>query len=242
MYVIFGNYGNQTIAVMQWAWEQGLDNVYTVSVDTGWGHPWWQHRVEAAQEFADQCGFQVVRLQANPNFSQLVQQRQRFPSVKFQWCAGFLKGLPLLDWLEESDETEQATLILGKRRADSRANQALPEWIEAHEYYQRDVWHPLVAMDEDNWQQLITKAGFAVLAHRSLECDPCINSDAADFKRLQAHETVIQRVEQLEHSVETPMFERPIRTMVKQPHQEARALNALEKLHISCGSSYNCGE
>ena len=127
MNIIFGNYGNQTLAAIQWVFEAKLSDVSVVSVSTGWAAAEWLPHVAAAEAFADRCGFKVVRLASKPDFSELIADRQGFPSTQFQWCAGFLKGLVLLDWLDEQDRRGQATLIFGKRRRDSRANFDLPE-------------------------------------------------------------------------------------------------------------------
>src|ERR1700722_2467845 len=148
MNILFGNYGNQTIAVMQWAYENNLKDVYIISVDTGFAAESWIDRVKAAENFGKKCGFTVVRLQSNPNFQNLIQERQDFPSTKFQWCAGFLKGLTLLNWLDQHDPSCQSIIILGKRKADSRANFDLPEIIlESEHYNNRKLWHPLYNCD-----------------------------------------------------------------------------------------------
>lgn len=247
MNLIFGNYGNQTIAAVQWALEAQLTDVYVISVDTGWAASEWQVQVNAAEAFAKQCGFQVVRLHSKPKFDALMQDRREFPSTKFQWCAGFLKGLALLDWLDEYDKKGLATIILGKRRADSRANFDLAEYIEESEHYgDRKVWYPLYKTDDVEFERLITASGLELLSHRSLECDPCVNSYGADLARVS--EDTMSRTHKLEQSVGKTMFEIPIETMVKQARANLKAEPAksrkysAEMFDMGCGSPFACGE
>lgn len=243
MYIIFGNYGNQTIAVCQWIYEQKLENVHVVNVDTGWAAEEWQVRVNQGQAFAKKLGFNIITLKSKPDFQGLMQDRQEFPNQKFQWCAGFLKGLPFIDWLDEVDPQCEATIILGKRRADSRANYNLPEYIEESEHYNdRRVWHPLFQHTNNEFNALVRKTGFTLLSHRSLECDPCVNSTAADFARIS--NATLVKTQRLEQQINKTMFEFPIEEMVKAVKNKDKIIESQAKdmFNMGCGSPYACGE
>ena len=48
-HVIFASYGNDSIALIQWAHERGLTDVAVAYSDTGRAAPWWPDRVEQAE-------------------------------------------------------------------------------------------------------------------------------------------------------------------------------------------------
>jgi len=245
MYVISGNFGNQTIAVMQWTFEQGLQNVTVVSIDTGWADEHWQQRVDQAELFAKRCGFETARLKSKLTFAELMRDRKHFPSTKFQWCAGFLKGLTLLDWLEEVDPSCEAVIIMGKRRGGSRADLNLAEYIEESPHHgDRKVWHPLFDLTDQSFVQLIQNAGFELLNHRSMECDPCVNNISSDFANIS--DKALKKTKRLEKELGKTMFVMPIAEMVKQAKQARDKIKmdikGGEQFDMGCGSPYGCGE
>jgi 3'-phosphoadenosine 5'-phosphosulfate sulfotransferase (PAPS reductase)/FAD synthetase len=239
MYIIVGNFGNQSIALIQWAIEQKLKSIYVVSVETGWGSKKWQKRVGEAENYAKNHGFTVKRLQAQPTFSDLVHERRIFPSQKFQWCVTFLKGLPLNEWLDKIDPSCQTTILLGKRRLDSRANVDLPEFLEASEHFgQRKVWYPLVNCSDRKFINLIRRSGFSLLTHRSLECEPCIHSRGNDLSRLDPSN--ITKTKNLENELNVTMFNQDIETMVADA--KLNRVSIKEMFTMGCGSPFGCGE
>ena len=239
MYVIFGNYGNSTIAAVQWAKQNKLSDVYVVSVNTNWEAENWRHRVQLSEQFASKCGFSVVRLNSKPPFQTLMQDRGNFPSTKFQWCAGFLKGLPFLDWLDEQDASAEAVIILGKRRLDSPINFTLEEYIEESEHYgDRKIWYPLYKHTNDEYRKLLLKAGLPILNTRSLECDPCVNSYGNDLARLRDSDIIKTR--ELEESVGCHMFSMPIEKMVQQARKHKQ--DSTHMFDMGCGAPFGCGE
>ncbi len=239
MNVIAGNFANPTIALIQWAVEHKLRDVVIVAIDTGWAAPAWQTRVDNALAYARECGLQTKQLQAQGSFAGMVRDRKSFPSTKFQWCAGFLKGLPLLAWLDEVDPSCEATILLPKRRATAMLGTNLPEYLDESEHHgDRRVWHPLYDCDDATFKALIERAGFDYLGHRSLECEPCIHSVADDFQRMDP--AAIERLAQLENEVGQTMFAEPINARVKR-HQEAPK-TGISKRNMGCGDPYACGE
>jgi Phosphoadenosine phosphosulfate reductase family len=249
IHFIFGNYGDNTIALIRWAYENKLSNVSVIHVETGWSACDWQQRVARGQQFAQACGFNMVTLTPKANFVNLVLDRGSFPSVKYQWCASFIKGLPFLSWLDETDPTCEGIIILGSRRADSRARAQLIEFIPESEHYgDRKVWFPLFDHDDELRDALVKRAGFELLHHRSLECNPCIHSKTSDFCRLDQH--AIQRLDRLETELNQFMFTPKGEVQTKDIHsvikfamlQPDRNHSSLEDYDMGCGSYFACGE
>ena len=247
MNVISSSYGNDSIALIQWASEQCLPDVTVVFVDTGWSAPGWLDRVNDAEAWVKTLGFRVIRLQPTVQFENLMRMKKGFPSQRYQWCSAHLKGVPFLDWLDVEDPNGKATVLLGKRRAESRERADTPEFVESSPYHSdRRLWHPLYAHSEDDRNELLYRAGFEPLKHRSRECSPCINSNRGDFRELS--EDDIAKVEQLEAEVGKTMF-RPkrhagavgVRKVVAWAMSEPGKYNpAQEDMFNGCSSGY-CG-
>lgn len=250
MYIVFGNYGNETVALMQWLFEQKIEKpVYVVSVHTGWAAQNWHERVASGEALARDLGFTPVRLSSTLDFSRLIEQQQNFPSTKYQWCAGFLKGLIFLDWLDSIDPSCESLILLGKYREKSPALTTLPEFIEESEHYgERNVQHPLLHHTKEEIMALIERSGLSILNHRSLECDPCVNNTNADFLRLSKID--IEKTATLEKKIEKPMFalegygdskgiEQVIQWVKKQP--KSAKVATIEINDMGCGSPFACG-
>jgi len=226
--VIHSNYGDESIALVQWAFEQGL-NATVVSIDTGWAAEAWQQRVQRGQRHAEDCGFQVERLISKITFSEAVLGRCAFPSSQFQWCTGLLKGLPFLDWLEAIDGAGDVIVLLAKRKTAALAHLTLKEWVEVCEYHgDRTVWHPLFDLPDDERDALLERAKFTPLGHRSLECEPCINSTAKDMARLSIKDS--QKLRSLEKEIGASWGTPP-----KAPQKY------LDLFYRSCGNHFGCG-
>ena len=235
MYVIIANFGNDSIALIEWARQQHLQNVYVLSVDTGWSAEGWEERIALADHYLKQHQITHVRLTSEYDFSKLVLERKNFPSIKFHWCASFLKGLPILDWLDQVDPDLQATVMLAKRQEQAPALHDLQEFeSESHSYGGRKVWYPLYQHTLAQRNYLIQQAGFDLLATRSLECDPCIYNQRSDFLRLSP--TRQQQLDALEKSIGRPMFAAPV--------DQDRDLAGNDKTiyYQGCGSEFGCGD
>ena len=236
-YVIPANFGNDSIALIQWAFEQKLAPLTVTYVETGWAAPEWAKRVERCQAWVKSLGFTFVLLKPKADFPALVREQNGFPTRKFQWCAGFLKGLPLLAWLDqaENDPSCTATIVLAHRRTASRHKANLAEFIEESEHYgERKVWHPLFAHSLEARDQLIQRAGFEILKHRSLECDPCVNSDACDVTRM-SNDTLAKM-----HALETEMNQKMLDPEAYKPTKNVMT-NSNELFEMGCGTPYGCG-
>lgn len=238
-YILIANYGNHSLAALQYLIEQSEDPIHVIYVDTGWSSESWLARVKQCEAYAKQHQVQVHHVKAIADFKQMVQDRRQFPSSKFQWCAGFLKGLALLDALDRLDPFCEATLVSGKRRLDSKRFHQLPEWIEDDEHYNgRRIWHPLWQCNDQDFQGLIKKTGFEFLSHPSRECSPCIHASLSDLQQLD--QPSIERLNSLEQELGINMFEKPICQYQANPHPPSS--EHLKQFDLGCGSPWCCGE
>ena len=250
MYIVIANFGNSSVALIQWIIETKLPNCTVLNVDTGWAATHWHMRIEVVTAWLLQHKLQWQCLKSIAPFAAWIRDRQEFPSAKFQWCAGLLKGLPINEWLEQHDSFNQATIVLPKRRAASRFNQQLTEWVTDSDYYNsRKIWHPLYNCSDEEFEALLKRSGMQRLTHRSLECDPCVRNQAQDFVRLD--EVALQRVQQLERELGKTMFcpedfagaqgIKAIKKICESPSITS-AVNYSEAFDMGCGSPWGCGE
>lgn len=245
MNVISSSYGNDSIALIQWAYERGLRDVTVVYCDTGWSSPGWPLRVQEGDRFAKRCGFHAVRVKSL-GMEQLVKIKKGFPSNQHQFCTAHLKGLPFAQWIDEADPEGNAVVLIGKRRAESQKRRNTREIVgEGSDFHGgRKLWHPLYAHTDADRNALLDRAGFAPLAHRSLECNPCVNANREDFLRLTHGE--IERVNDLEVAIGKPMF-RPKRFSamgiygVIQWAQKGRDRGDIDEETAQCESLFGCG-
>jgi 3'-phosphoadenosine 5'-phosphosulfate sulfotransferase (PAPS reductase)/FAD synthetase len=247
MNVISSSYGNDSVAMIQWAHEQGLQNVSVVFVDTGWAAPGWLDRVARMEKWVETLGFTSIHIKSPMPFEELMVHKKGFPSQRYQWCSGTLKGLPFLTWIDDVDADNTAVVMIGKRREESQERADTPEFVESSEYHGgRKIWHPLYLHTEAMRDELIARAGHPVLPHRSKECSPCINANRSDMRQLS--EADILRVEALEEQVGKTMF-RPkrhggavgIRQVIAWAYAErGKYDNKQEQMFGQCSSGY-CG-
>ncbi|MBS0357923.1 MAG: hypothetical protein JSS53_01430 [Proteobacteria bacterium] len=245
MSIAIGNYGNETIALLQWALENSLSLSYVVSIDTGFAAESWRERQLQGEAFAMRSGFKPILLKPLASFSELIFDRKQFPDKKHQWCTAMLKGIPLNHWLDSIDPNCEAVVVLGKWRKSSRALSELPEMIEESEHYQgRKVWHPLFLHEKSELDALVERAGFSVLPHRSLECDPCIHNTMSDFQRISLQD--INKTRNLEEVAQQIMFEeygQGIDSAVQSAKQHGKVTekNYNGTFYNGCGSPWGCG-
>jgi 3'-phosphoadenosine 5'-phosphosulfate sulfotransferase (PAPS reductase)/FAD synthetase len=204
-YVISASYGNDSIALLQFAKDAGLKNVHVVYCDTGWAHPDWAERVHVGQKLARSFGFTPHVVQGEFTFESMVRMKKGFPSQKMQFCSGILKIIPFNDFMEKLDPAKQAVVIIGKRRAESRNRANTPEFISVDKHQEgRKVWHPLYKHSDADRDSLIKKAGFDVLPHRSLECCPCVNANRQDLR--MTPESQLNKLRKLEAETGQKLF------------------------------------
>ena len=226
--IIIANYGNGSIALIQWAIENKLPNLTVISVDTGWSSEAWHNRYILAFQFLNTNNISYKHLVAPKNFTDLVIDRGEFPSPKFQWCAPFLKGLVINDALDSLDPLYQATIHLSKLRCVSRANHHLKSGLESDNYQERIINYPLLDHTIDERDLLINNAGFNVLSHNSEECLPCIHSNTSDLKRMSKQDN--KRLSDLESKLNKRMLQIDSNT------------KSGEKYDMGCGNLWGCGD
>lgn len=247
-YVISASYGNDSMAMIQWAHEQGLKNVTVVYCDTGWSAPEWPKRVDEGEVLAKALGFDVVRIESM-GMEALVEMKKGFPAHGMQFCTAWLKGLPFLNWIDEIDPECKTVVMVGKRREESQDRKDIPEWIESSEYHGgRKLWHPLYLHTDMDRDALLIRSGIEKLSHRSDECSPCVNANRNDLRNVSNRQ--IERLEALEAKVGQPMFRankhagaEGIRAVIHwakySPGQYKPGIDDL--FETGCGSPFGCG-
>lgn len=199
MYVLFSSYGNDSLAVMQllheWSLRE-LGEIHVVYSNTGWAAPWWAQRVEKAEAWGQELGFQHHRT-TSEGLPNLVRRKKAWPRQGIQFCTTELKIKPAIAWLDEHDPERQAVCVVGVRRAESNARAHWPEWQKySPNHGRRTLWAPMVDLSSEERDDIVRRTPFTPLPHRSKECYPCINDNRRDLQLLD--EQAIQKVERLE--------------------------------------------
>lgn len=212
-FVIFASYGNDSIALIQWAHEQRLEGVTVVYSDTGWATADWSERVDRMETWVRSLGFAAHRTKSI-GFSELARQKKGFPTQRYQWCSYVLKIEPGIRWLAKHDPQQRAICLVGARRAESKSKDdsraTFPEYLPRSENHGgRFMLAPFAHFSDEDRDAVLKRAGVEPLPHRSRECK-CVNSNRADFLRYT--EDDIGEIEALESEIGKTMF-RPKRHM-----------------------------
>ena len=195
-YVLRASYGNDSVALIQWAKEEGLENVAVLYNDTGWASSSWPKRVAELETLARSYGFDCHRT-LSIGFEALAREKQAFPRQGIQFCTSELKIQPTMRWLEEYDPLQMSVSLIGVRREESFNRRNYSEFdFDLNGYM---VWAPLVAYTTEERDHLLSRAGVTPLPHRSHECFPCINSNRKDI--LELSEERIDEIEKIEVSM-----------------------------------------
>jgi len=185
--VIFASYGNDSIALIQWAHERGLQHVHVAYSDTGWAADWWGGRVEQAEAWVKLLGFIPHRIQSE-GMEALVARKKAWPrggGGKFQFCTEALKERPAAEWLAFNDPEGEATCLVGVRREESENRRDAPEHVTASERHGgRELWQPLVRHNKAMRDELVARTPMQLLPFRSKECYPCVNANKGELKLL----------------------------------------------------------
>lgn len=186
-YVIFASYGNDSIALIQWAHEAGIKGVHVAYGDTGWAADWWLGRVEIGEQWAQSLGFQTHRI-TSEGMESLVMRKKAWPrggGGKFQFCTDALKKEPARAWLALHDPALEATCMTGVRREESENRRDAPEWVTASDDHGgRELWQPLVRHTTAMRNELALKSPLPLLPYRSKECYPCVNATKQELRHL----------------------------------------------------------
>lgn len=206
-FVIFASYGNDSVALVQWAHENALEDVAVVYSDTGWSTADWRQRVIGMEDWVRGLGFTPYRTESI-GFADLAREKKGFPTQRYQWCSFRLKIEPGMRWLDENDPHKVAICIVGARRAEAADPEStrakFPEYLVRSENHGgRMMLAPMVDWDENARNGFLERAGVEPLPHRSRECK-CINSNKKDMIRFT--ETDIAEIEALEAEIGRPMY------------------------------------
>jgi len=197
--VIFASYGNDSVALIQWAYERGRRDVTVAYSDTGWASQKWTQRVADGEAWAASLGFRTARI-PSMGMEALVAMKQAWPrggGGKFQFCTMHLKELPALAWLSEVDPDGEAVCMIGIRREESANRATFPEWTdESPKHGGRTLHAPLVRHVESQRDALIRETPLPILPHRSKECWPCVNARKGELAAMD--EDAIARIEVIE--------------------------------------------
>lgn len=243
MYILRSNYGNNSMALIQWAFEQGLQDVTVAYVDTGWAAEGWLDYVALCEGVVEGMGFKVEHIKPVTPFEEVMEMKGGFPSRERQWCALHLKGIPFLKWVEEADPDTAATVLLPKSGVESNFKD-VPEYIESCEFHgERRVWQPLFNHSQIQRDALLARAKIALLPHPSQECAPCINSSVNELRQLA--DIDIGKTAELEEELETSLF----------PPQDCAGASGIQAVvewaksadpaslnyDFGCSASFGCG-
>lgn len=198
-YVVKCSYGNDSIALIQWLHEynqrHNLGKVTCLYNDTGWAASWWEGRVQKGERFAEACGFTTSRTKAIA-WKELLLQHAGWPDRLRRFCTEELKIVPTIHWLCENDPDGKAEMVCGVRRDESKERANWPEYLEGSDKNEgRAEWSPLVLLNTQERDELITRAGWVPLPHRSRECR-CVLANATDLTLWS--EDDISQIEDLE--------------------------------------------
>lgn len=203
MLIVSVSWGNDSLALVRYLHEHEAlakyDRVICVYADTGWASEDWPERVAQAEAAAKTYGFEAVRLQSI-GFVPLARLKKAFPRNGIQFCTTELKIKPITAWMEQVDPEAEAIIAVGIRREESKSRADWPIYIESSEKHGgRSAWFPLVRVLTQERDDLIRRAGFEPLPHRSKECFPCINSNRTDLRLLT--EVRVAQIEKIEASM-----------------------------------------
>jgi 3'-phosphoadenosine 5'-phosphosulfate sulfotransferase (PAPS reductase)/FAD synthetase len=208
-HVIFSSYGNDSVALIQWASEQGLEDVTVLYSDTKWSAKNWPDRVERMEGWARSLGFKTART-TSMGFVNLAHSRSGFPRQGIQFCTSELKIAPAMAWLDAQDPLGLIVCMVGVRRAESANRRSFPErTMLSPSHGGRACWAPLVDLSDEDRNALIRRAGFDPLPHRSMECFPCINSNRNDILLLAEDEARVEEIAFLEDLMGTTSKGKP---------------------------------
>lgn len=185
-YVVKTSYGNDSIALIQWLHEYDLKHplgrVVCLFNDTGWAAGWWMQRVAHAEEsLVKRYGFIPSRT-SSIGMEKLIMDHNIWPDKLRRFCTEDLKIVPTHNWLCVHDSEGIAEMVCGVRREESEDRRLWPEYLPASEKNEgRPEWSPMVEVKKAERDELIRRAGYEPLAHRSRECR-CVLANSSDIK------------------------------------------------------------
>ena len=234
--IIIANYSVHSLALICWA-KQNLQNDFCVlSVDTGFASYDWNEYLNKVFVWLEADGIEYHHLKADNSFAELVNARKQFPSQKSSWCAGFLKGITLLNKIDEIDADCEATILLSHRKDLSKASSLLKNLDEEEKYDYRALEYPLLDKSFDEIKLLVQDLSFEPVS-RSRECQPCIHFTRKEFESIAIQDK--QKIIQLEQQNQITMFGR--RFFGRLESNFFTKNNIILELSKACSWEYSCG-
>jgi 3'-phosphoadenosine 5'-phosphosulfate sulfotransferase (PAPS reductase)/FAD synthetase len=194
--IVFSSCGNDSVAVIQWAIENELENLVVAYSDTKWASPEWPERVERVRRWVEDSGGAMVVI-GSEGFANLARRKKAFPANGMGFCSYELKIKPAMQWLDAFDPEKKAACYTGVMRIESERRKNWPVVIlESENHGGRKLVSPLADKTLDERNALLERAGFDVLPYRSRECSPCINATIRDIQETSKQDLI--KVVQLE--------------------------------------------
>ncbi|MED7820039.1 MULTISPECIES: hypothetical protein [unclassified Francisella] len=234
--IIIANYSIHSLGLICWAKQNLRNNFCILSVDTGFASNDWNDYLKNVFNWLDQEGIKYFHLKSENTFQELILARKQFPSQQFSWCAGFLKGITLLNKIDELDPDGEANILLSHRKDLSKVSQLLKNLDEEEKYDYRALVYPLLNKQYDDILKLTKDLPFKSASH-SLECQPCIHITQNEFKTISQQD--IKKVTELENKTNSFMFNDHHFSSLKDDFFIKN--NILEELSKACSWEYSCG-
>ena len=234
--IIITNYSVHSLALICWAKQNLKDDFCVLSVDTGFASHDWTKYLTKVFAWLDADEIEYYHLKSDNTFAELVNARKQFPSQQFSWCAGFLKGITLLNKIDELDADCEATILLSHRKDLSKPSTLLKNLDEEEKYDYRALKYPLLDKSFDEIEVIVQNLPFEPV-FRSRECQPCIHFTKKEFESIATQDK--QKVIQLEQQNQTTMFDDRFFKDLESDFFTKN--NIMLELSKACSWEYSCG-
>lgn len=234
--IVIANYSIHSLSLICWAKQNLEDNFYVLSVDTGFAANSWDNYLKDVFNWLNEENIKYFHLKSENTFQELVLARKQFPSQQFSWCAGFLKGITLLNKIDQLDPNGETNILLSHRKDLSKVSQLLKNLDEEERYDYRALIYPLLDKRYDDILKLTECLPFKPVNH-SLECQPCIHMTKDEFTQISKQD--IKKVTELENKTNSFMFNNHPFNNLKDDFFIQN--NILEELSKACSWEYSCG-
>lgn len=235
--IIIANYSIHSLALICWAIDNFEPEEFCIlSVDTGFASSNWDKYLQKVFLWLNNKNVNYYHLKSENTFQKLVTARKQFPSQKFSWCAGFLKGITLLNKIDELDPDAKATILLSHRKDLSKASILLKNKDEEERYDYRKLIYPLLDKKYNELDSLIKDLPFDPV-QRSCECQPCIHFTKNEFNTISTDDK--NKVIQLEQQINNHMFNYSSFDQLDDNFFSKN--NIMQELSKTCSWEYSCG-
>jgi len=211
IYVLSVSGGKDSVGMWAWAKRTGIAPRIQLACDTGWEYRGWRTYLD---DVSRRLGEPVIIVSAETPFAARVLKHNTFPGqVNRRWCTQELKTVPFRAYLDQirADTGEDVTVVVGVR-ADESAARARMQEREWSDFYDCEVWRPILAW---SLEQVIAEHHAAgvplnplyLLGAERVGCWPCIKAGKAELDLLRRIDPErIEEIRQLEAATGTTMF------------------------------------